>query len=65
MDDHPDIHLPAPSYWPIVLALAMTLVAAGLVFNVFLSMVGVIGILAAIAGWTWENRTAEQEAHDE
>jgi cytochrome c oxidase subunit 1 len=61
MEDHPDIHLPSPSYWPIILALGMTLIAIGMVSTIFVSLVGIVVLLAAIAGWTWENRVAEQE----
>lgn len=65
MDDHPEIHMPSPSYWPIVLAFGLTLVASGVVSSIFVGLAGVAVILVAIAGWTWENRTAGQEAHDE
>jgi cytochrome c oxidase subunit 1 len=65
MDDHPEIHMPSPSYWPIVLAFGLTLVAIGVIATIFISLIGVVVILVAIAGWTWENRTAEQEAHGE
>lgn len=61
MDDHPDIEMPAPSIWPIVLALGMALVAVGVVWTLFISLAGVVVILVAIAGWTWENRSAGQE----
>jgi cytochrome c oxidase subunit 1 len=52
-----EIHLPKPSYWPIVLALSVLLIAAGVVFSWILSLVGVISLLAALVGWTLENRT--------
>jgi len=65
MEDHPDIHLPSPSYWPIILAFGMTLIAIGAVATVFISIVGVVVLLVAIVGWTWENRDAEQEADHE
>ncbi|MFZ0548951.1 MAG: cytochrome c oxidase subunit 4 [Candidatus Promineifilaceae bacterium] len=61
MEDHPEIHLPSPSYWPIVLAFGMALIAVGVVSTIFISLVGVVVLLVAIAGWTWENRVAEQE----
>lgn len=65
MDDHPEIHMPSPSYWPIVLALGMTLVAIGVVASIVISLVGLIVILVAIAGWAWENRSATQEVYHE
>lgn len=65
MKEHPDIHLPPPSYWPIALALGLALIAISVVSNFIVSIVGIIVILAAIAGWTLENRAAGPEEHHE
>lgn len=65
MDEHPDIHLPAPSFWPIVLAFGLALIAIGVVSTIIVSIVGVVVLLVAIAGWTLENRAAESEMHHE
>lgn len=61
MDQKPDIHIPSPSYWPIVLAASLALIAAGLVSSAFISIFGVIVLLVAVAGWTLENRAAGEE----
>src|SRR5271168_4824995 len=45
------IDLPAPTAWPIVLAFGMTLVFAGLVTAVPVSILGVILALAGATGW--------------
>lgn len=55
-DSSPEIHLPPPSYWPIVLALGLLLIAVGIIFGLVISALGVIVLLVAIAGWTQENR---------
>jgi cytochrome c oxidase subunit 1 len=65
MNDEQKIHLPSPSFWPIVLALGLTLIAIGVVTSIAASILGVVVILASIAGWTMENRAAEQGAHHE
>ena len=65
MNEHPEIHLPAPSFWPIVLAFGMALIAVGVVSTIVVSIVGVVVLLVAIAGWTLENRAAGQEVHHE
>jgi cytochrome c oxidase subunit 1 len=65
MNEQPEIHLPSPSYWPIALAFGMALIAVGVVSTFILSIVGVVVMLVAIAGWTLENRAAGQEAHHE
>jgi hypothetical protein len=45
------VQLPAPTTWPIVLAFGVTLLAAGLVTSVSVSILGAILIVAACAGW--------------
>jgi cytochrome c oxidase subunit 1 len=65
MSEKPEIHLPSPSFWPIALAFGMALIAVGVVSTIIVSIVGVVVLLVAIAGWTLENRAAGQEAHHE
>lgn len=65
MEEKPDIHLPSPSYWPIVLAFALTLISSGVIWGIFISLAGVILLLIAVAGWTLENRKTGQEEHHE
>jgi cytochrome c oxidase subunit 1 len=66
-DATPEIHLPPPSFWPIVLAFGVTLIAIGIIFGTLISLLGVIVLLVAIAGWTQENRklAGAEEAHHE
>ena len=45
------IHLPAPTAWPIVLAFGITLLFAGLVTNVAVSVLGLILAVPAAVGW--------------
>jgi cytochrome c oxidase subunit 1 len=65
MKEQPEIHLPSPSFWPIVLAFGMALIAVGVVSTIIVSIVGVVVLLVAIAGWTLENRAVGQEQHHE
>jgi cytochrome c oxidase subunit 1 len=65
MNDHPEIHLPSPSFWPIVLAFGLALMAAGVIWSVFISIAGIVVLLVSIAGWALENRAEGQEAHHE
>ncbi len=44
-------HLPAPSVWPAALATGATLAAAGLATSWFVSLAGVILVVAAVVGW--------------
>jgi hypothetical protein len=51
-DQVPDaIEMPAPTYWPMVLALGITLLCAGLVTQVAVSAIGLLLTLRAAVGW--------------
>ena len=45
------IALPAPTHWPLVLAVGLTLMFAGLVTNFMVSALGVVLMVAGIVGW--------------
>ncbi|HEY5902585.1 MAG TPA: cytochrome c oxidase subunit 4 [Anaerolineales bacterium] len=64
MEEKHGIHLPAPSFWPIVLAGGLVLMAVGVVSTVFISIAGVVVLIVAIAGWALENRAAEGAHHE-
>lgn len=59
MEDHSNDHqhanavdMPAPSFWPMVLAFGITLLFAGLVTHYIVSIVGaIIGLRAAVSWW--------------
>ncbi len=64
MKEHPDIHVPGPSYWPIVLAGGLVLIAIGVVSSFIVSLVGILVLLTAIGGWAMENRAEEEADHE-
>ncbi|MFT5201857.1 MAG: cytochrome c oxidase subunit 1 [Candidatus Aldehydirespiratoraceae bacterium] len=45
------VHLPSPSFWPLVLALGMPLIGYGLIFNLWICVVG--GLLSGLALYSW------------
>lgn len=55
------IELPAPTAWPLVLAFGITLLFAGLLTNVSLSLLGLVLALAGCAGWFREVLPLERE----
>jgi cytochrome c oxidase subunit 1 len=57
MEKEPKIHMPSPSFWPIVLAAGFLLVSLGVVTSIIISIVGILVVLTAIAGWALENRS--------
>jgi cytochrome c oxidase subunit 1 len=48
------LHIPSPSYWPIIVAASLPLIAYGLVFHLLMSIVGVTVLVAAMFGWALE-----------
>jgi cytochrome c oxidase subunit 1 len=61
-DQH--IHLPSPSYWPLVLAFSLPVMGYGLIFNLLLVPVGAAIALAAMFGWSLEPHTASAADYD-
>ncbi|HEX3472317.1 MAG TPA: hypothetical protein VHT28_14130 [Silvibacterium sp.] len=45
------IHLPAPTAWPVVMAFGVTLIFAGLVTSLVISILGIVLTVAGAAGW--------------
>ena len=61
-----DVHLPSPSYWPVVVALGLPLVAYGLIYNLWLTGLGALVILGGLYGWVFEPPDdPEAHAHDD
>jgi cytochrome c oxidase subunit 1 len=56
------IHLPSPSYWPIVLALGLPLIGFGVMFHWLIAIVGTVIVILGAFGWALEPSVA---THDE
>ena len=50
------IHLPGPSIWPLVVGVAVTLLAFGVVTSLVFTVVGALLLAWALAGWIGELR---------
>jgi cytochrome c oxidase subunit I len=61
--DATNVHLPAPSYWPIVLAAGLPLIGYGLIFNLGFAAVGGAIVLLAAYGWGLEPADDPEAAH--
>ena len=55
--DATDVHLPSPSYWPIVLAFGLPWIAYGLIYNLWFCVFGAVCVVSAIYGWVMEPST--------
>src|SRR5438270_2475699 len=53
------IEVPAPTAWPMITALGITLLAAGLVTHPVISLVGLVLALRAAVGWFREDLPVE------
>jgi cytochrome c oxidase subunit I len=61
--DPTGVHLPSPSYWPIVMAFAIPLIGYGLIFNLGIAAVGGVGVLLAAYAWGIEPADDPEAAH--
>jgi cytochrome c oxidase subunit I len=60
--DAKDVHLPSPSYWPLVVAAGLPLIGYGLIFNLAFAAVGVVIVVLAAFAWGYEPAD-DPEAH--
>ena len=49
-----NVHLPAPSYWPIFLAFSLPVIGYGLIYSLWLCIPGVALVMTAMYGWSLE-----------
>jgi cytochrome c oxidase subunit 1 len=58
------IHLPSPSYWPLLLALALPVMAYGVIYSTFLIIIGGAIALGSMFGWALEPSVADDDDYD-
>ena len=58
-----NVHLPSPSYFPILLALGLPIVAYGLIYSLWLCIPGAALIVYGIVGWIFEHPDDPNAAH--
>lgn len=58
---HDEIHLPNPSYWPLVVALGIVFLFAGFIFTYAMSFVGAVIMIVGIWGWALEPAFGESD----
>ncbi|MEK7807417.1 MAG: cytochrome c oxidase subunit I [Chloroflexota bacterium] len=57
------IHMPSPSYWPVVIAVGVALIAGGILSHFALSFIGGAIVFFGIIGWGNEPAAAPQPHH--
>ena len=60
----PHIHMPSPSYWPLVLAFGLPVMGYGVIFSRWLIPVGAAIVMLVIFGWGMEPPTAPDDDFD-
>jgi len=65
--DAKNVHLPSPSYWPLVLSAGLPFIGWGLIYSLWLTLIGAIMVVSAIYGWVMEPSTdpAAGHSHDD
>ncbi|MGA7757429.1 MAG: cytochrome c oxidase subunit I [Ilumatobacteraceae bacterium] len=58
------IHLPSPSYWPLILALSFPVLAYGVIYSTLLIVAGAAIAVLALFGWALEPPTADDSDFD-
>ena len=58
------IHMPSPSYWPMVLAFSLPVMGYGVIFNRFMIPVGAALTLLSMFAWSMEPHTASEADYD-
>ena len=61
--DPSTIHLPSPSYWPIILAFSLPVICYGLIYSLWFAFVGGVLLLASIYGWGLEPSVDPDAGH--
>ncbi len=66
-EDWIELHeeLPRPTYWPITMAVAITLIAFGIVNALLIIIVGVVLLVVALIGWIGDVRDEARLRHHE
>lgn len=59
-----DVHLPSPSYWPIVLAFALPVIGYGLIYSLWFCVLGGVIAVGALYAWSLEPADDPEAAHD-
>lgn len=52
------IHMPSPSYWPIVLSFSLLVICIGLIYSLVVTALGIALVILSLYGWAYEPSTA-------
>jgi cytochrome c oxidase subunit 1 len=61
--DASGVHLPSPSYWPIIVAAGLPLIAYGLIYTYWLAALGALFEVVGLFGWAFEPSVDPDAGH--
>ncbi|MDQ3809807.1 MAG: cytochrome c oxidase subunit 4 [Chloroflexota bacterium] len=56
MSEHEEVHLPRPTFWPVVLGAGISLAAFGVATSLLFTALGVVMLAWGLAGWVQDLR---------
>jgi cytochrome c oxidase subunit 1 len=59
-----DMHMPSPSYWPLVVAFALPIIAFGVIYNRLIGLVGAVILVIGMYGWAMEPAVAPPSEYE-
>ena len=59
-----DVHLPSPSYWPLVLSASLPIIAYSIIYTFWLLIPAGVLFIAGFVGWALEPADDPEAAHD-
>jgi cytochrome c oxidase subunit 1 len=60
-----NVHLPSPSYWPLVTAIGLPIIAYGIIYTLWLALLGAVITVGALYAWALEPPDDPGAAHDD
>ena len=62
-DEELEVHMPNPSYWPLLVGAGLTIAAAGLMIHIAVSILGVAWTIIAVYAWSLEPASTPPDEH--
>jgi cytochrome c oxidase subunit 1 len=63
--DASGVHLPSPSYWPLLVAISLPLIAYGIIYSYWLAGIGGLLLVGSLYGWGLEPSVDPDAGHEE
>ena len=62
-EEEHDVHMPDPSYWPLLVGAGLTIAAAGLMIHILVAIFGVAWTIVSIYAWSLEPASTPPDEH--